>query len=254
DIISWDVISRDAASSYEHVVRLSNPYLQSRPFGLATNSTSLFVGTVPDYGLSGGVLAKIDIATNTPEWVLDGAGAGFIENHSIIGLVADDEYVYGTTSVRNGNGIPDTDGPAHLFMFDIATREKVWETQPVSSAGALYSPQLVAGWLLVADVEGINVIDPRNGQLEARHRLGPDPNSSHRPGWASAEIATIGDGERIVHCAAGAIAIVDFLSATYSLVQDDSPEGTFGNRITASRAGRVFAISQRTDVVEIDVA
>lgn len=251
DIISWDVSSRDDASRYERVVRLYSPYEQSRPFGLATNSTSLFVGTVPDYGLSGGVLAKIDVATNTAAWVLDGGGAGFVENHSIIGLVANEDYVFGTTSVRNGYGIPDTEGPAHVFMFDIETRKKVWQTEPVPSAGALYSPMLVAGWLLVADVEGINVIDPRNGRLEARHRLGPDENSSHRAGWASAEIAAVGDGRRIVHCAAGAISVTDFLSATSARVQDDSPEGRFGTRITASPSGRVFAVSQGTDIVEI---
>lgn len=251
DIISCNVAARDDASSYERLVRLSSQYQQSRPFGLATNSTSLFVGTVPDYGLSGGVLAKIDIAKSSVEWILGDAGAGFVESHSIIGLVANDEYVFGTTSVRNGYGVPDTDGPAHVFMFDITTQEKVWETTPVASAGALYSPQLVAGWLLVADVEGINVIDPRNGRLEARHRLGPDENSSHRPGWASAEIAAVGNGRRIVHCAAGAISVADFFTATSAQVQDDGPARTFGTRVSASPSGRVFAVSQETDVVEI---
>lgn len=247
DIISWDIATRDEVSSYERAVRLSTPYQQSRPFGLATNSTNLFVGTVPNYGLAGGVLAKIDVSTNTPEWVLDGEGAGFVEAHSIVGLVANDEYVYGTTSVRNGSGLPDTEGAARVFMVDIATRKKIWETEPVPDAGALYSPLLVAGWLLVADLEGINVIDPRNGRLEAQHRLGPDLNSSQRPGWASAEIAIVNDGRQIVHATAGAVSVADFLSARSARAEGEE----FGTRVATSAAGRVFVPSHGTDVVEI---
>ncbi|MFC0675705.1 hypothetical protein [Brachybacterium hainanense] len=252
DVIRWESTSRDDPSSYSQLVRLSKKYRQSRPYGMAVNSRSLFVGTVPDYGLSGGVLAAIDVETGTPTWVLDGDGAGFIGGHSIIGLTADEEYVYGSTSVRNGSGLPDTDGLAQLFMIDVATQRKIWQTAPVPGAGALYAPTFLGGWLLVADLEGIAVIDPRNGRLEVRHTLTDVPNSSQRPGWASADLVVAGD--RVVHAAAGTITIVDFRAGTASRVADAGGRAAFGSRLAASPQGRVFAISQGTDVVEIATA
>lgn len=247
DVIRWNPGSRDDPSSYDRVTRLSSEFQQSRPFGLAVNSSSIFVGTVPDYGVSGGVLTKIDVKSDAVEWVLDGDGSGFVTAHSIVGLVADEQYVYGTTSVRNGLGTPDADGPARVFMFDIATRKKIWETAPVESAGALYSPLLVAGWLLVADIEGVNVIDPRNGRVEARHRLGPAQNSAQRSGWVSAEIALIDGGRRIVHAASGAITLIDVLSATKTRAHGTE----FGTRVTVSAEGVIFTASHGTDVVAI---
>lgn len=253
DVISCDTSRRDDVSSYKRIARFSTNYNQSRPFGLATNSSSLFVGTVPNYGRSGGILAKIDTQSNTPEWVLDGGGKGFVEGHSIVGLVADDEHVYGTTSVRNGSGLDDTAGPAQIFMLDIATKKKLWQTSPIPSAGALYTPKLVAGWLLVADLEGINIIDPRTGLLEAKHQISPVLNSSQRPGWNSASLEIIGNGRQVAHCAGGTITIADFLTAASSRMEPGGEQDdNLGPRIAASPIGRLFA-ARGADVVEIEL-
>lgn len=250
DIISCDITQRDDLSSYERVARYSTKYHQSRPYGLTANTRSIFVGTVPNYGRSGGILAKIDISSNASEWVLDGGGEGFVAGHSIVGLVADDEYVYGTTSVRNGSGMADTTGPAQIFMLDITTKKKVWQTAPVPNSGALYTPKLVAGWLLVADLEGINVIDPRNGRLEASHVLSHVKNASQRPGWASASLEVIRDGRQVAHSVRGSIAIADFSSTTMTHTNTDGERHAIGPRIAASPTGSLFA-TRGTDVVEI---
>lgn len=250
DVISCDISDRDDSARYKQIARFSRRYHQSRPFGLAANSNSLFVGTVPNYGRSGGILSKIDASSNSTEWVLDGGGEGFINGHSIVGLVADDEYVYGTTSVRNGSGLADTDGPAQVFMLDIAAKKKIWQTAPVPNAGALYTPKLIAGWLLAADLEGINIIDPRTGRLEARHIISKVLNSSQRPGWASASLDIIREGRQIAHCAGGTVSIVEFLSATSSRVVAGDADGELGSRIAASPTGRLFT-ARGTDVVEI---
>lgn len=252
DVISCNTDLRDDASSYERIARFSTKYNQSRPFGLATNSSSLFVGTVPNYGRSGGILAKIETGSNTPEWVLDGSGEGFIEGHSIVGLVADDEHVYGTTSVRSGSGLADTAGPAQVFSLDLVTKKKIWQTSPIPSTGALYTPKLIAGWLLVADLEGINIIDPRTGLLKARHRTSTVLNTSERPGWASASLEVIHDGRQIAHSAGGTVTIANFLSTTISRVDAGGEHEKLGPRIAASPAGRLFA-ARGADVVEISL-
>ncbi|NKG22728.1 hypothetical protein [Paeniglutamicibacter terrestris] len=253
DIISVDSRKKNKPDGYERLSRLGYTYHQSRPFGWAVNSRNVFFGTVPDYGRSGGVLGMIDPETNKIAWVLDGGGVGFVEAHSIIGLAADDRYVYGTSSVRNGYGIPDTEGPANIFKLEIATKKKVWETAPVVSSGALYAPKLIAGWLVVADIEGINIIDPTNGKLAARHRLTDAHNADRRAGWALADIAKVGDGSKIVHSAERTITVVDFRVGTKATIGDPNGRYKFGSRLTATPSGRVFGQTDNTVLVELDI-
>lgn len=125
----------------------------------------------------------------------------------------------------------------------------MWKGSPVSDAGALYAPKLVAGWLVIADAEGINVIDPDDGVLKARHRLTAVDNSRIRPGWAAADLAVVGDGSKIVHTASGTTTVVDFQSSTKSFIGDPSKE-RFGSRLTSTPGGRVFGYTNKTVLVE----
>lgn len=110
DIIIIDHSKKDSTEGYKRLERLSRKYQQSRSFGWAANSNNVFFGTVPSSGIAGGVLDMIEPRSNRTAWILNGGGKGFIKAHSIIGLAADECFVYGTTSVRNGYGIPDTVG------------------------------------------------------------------------------------------------------------------------------------------------
>ncbi|MFL4474730.1 hypothetical protein ACIPVK_12090 [Paeniglutamicibacter sp. MACA_103] len=253
DIIGLDSRKKGRADGYVRLERLSRKYHQSRPFGWAVNSRNVFFGTVPDYGRAGGVLGMIDPRTNKVAWVLDGGGTGFVKAHSIIGLAADERYLYGTSSVRNGYGIPDTKGPAKVFKLEIATKKKIWETAPVTSSGALYAPKLIAGWLVVADIEGINIIDPANGKLVRRHRLTQARNAANRPGWANADIAQVGDGSKLVHSAKGTTTVVDFRAGTKSVIGSPRGKQRFGSRLAAAPSGRVFGYTEKTVLVELDL-
>lgn len=252
DLIRVNMDRRDDPEAYHRLIRLDHKYNQSRPFGWAANSESAFFGTVPDYGLSGGVFGKISLQDNEVDWVLDGNGNGFIDSHSIIGLVADEKFVYGTTSVRNGYGTPDTKGRSKVFKFDIANKRILWITTPVVDAGALYSPKLVGRWLIVADIEGVAVIDPNNGAMVRKHRLSDTDNSNRRPGWASADIA-LSTGGKIVHSAADVTTVVDFVSHTKSTIGSRESKHKFGYRVTALPDGRVFGVYNDTALVEFDL-
>lgn len=252
DLISFNTLDKNSADEYHLLARLATDFHQSRPFGWAKNSNRVFFGTVPDYGRSGGVLGEIDPEKNKVTWVLDGGGKGFIAGHSIIGLVADEDHVYGTTSVRNGYGLPDTEGSAYVFKFDIGTREIIWTSKPLASAGALYAPVLVANWLVVADVEGLGVIDPRSGKLVKHHLLSGTKNQEVRPGWANADIAKIGEGVRLVHTAAGTATAVDFENGTRARV-GQSTKLRLGSRLTTTPDGRVFGTIDKTTLVELEL-
>ena len=251
DIISMDSLKKDRPDGYARLDRLSRKYHQSRPFGWAENSRNVFFGTVPDYGLAGGVLGMIDPRTNKISWVLNGGGTGFVKAHSIIGLAADERYLYGTSSVRNGYGLPDTKGPAKVFKLEIATRKKIWETTPVPTARALYAPKRIAGWLVVADIEGINIIDPATGKLVARHRLTQASNVAARPGWADADLAQVRDGSKVVHSAAGTTTVVDFRAGTRSVIGSPAGKERFGSRLASTPSGRVFGYTDKTVLVEL---
>ncbi|PRA14097.1 hypothetical protein CQ010_11975 [Arthrobacter sp. MYb211] len=252
DIVSVDSNRLDSNQGYFRLERLERKYGQSRPFGWAANSKNVFFGTVPDYGRSGGVLGMISPSRNDIDWVLDGGGEGFIRAHSIIGLSADETHVYGTTSVRNGYGIPDTKGPAKIFKLEITSKRLVWVSSPIADTGALYAPNLIAGWLVVADIEGIIIIDPVDGSLVRKHRLSPTNNSQRRAGWASADIAIASDG-KIVHSAADTTTVVDFLTGTKSMIGNRESEAKFGYRLASLPTGRVFGVLNDTSLVELDL-
>lgn len=252
DIICVEMSKKVDSGRFQRIVRLDEKYNQSRPFAWAKNSRYVFFGTVPDYGASGGVIGQIDAQSNQISWVLDGKGVGFVEGHSIIGLTADEQFVYGTTSVRNGYGIPDTPGPAKIFKMDIKTKRKVWTVAPVLDVGDYYAPQLIRGWLICADVEGINVLDVRTGELVARHRLTDAENGDIRAGWARADLAILRDA-KIIYSAVGTVKVIDLDKSQYSLISDPKVKRIFGSRLTVSSAGKVYVAVDGTSLVELDL-
>ncbi|MFK0083877.1 hypothetical protein [Glutamicibacter sp. NPDC090743] len=252
DIVKIDLANRDADDSYQLLERLSRKYRQSRPFGWAANSTDVFFGTVPDYGRSGGVIGRISLQSDKISWVLDGDGEGFIGGQSIIGLVADEQYLYGTTSVRNGYGIADTEGLAKVFKFDIEAKELIWVKTPVHDTGALYSPKLLGGMLVIADIEGINIIDPLDGALLKKHDLSGTKNKYRRAGWANADIA-IAAGHRLVHSSSGTTTVVDFDDRTTATIGSKDSEYSLGSRLTSLPDGRVYGVLGASTLAELDL-
>ncbi|WP_141392904.1 hypothetical protein [Glutamicibacter sp. BW77] len=253
DIVRLNSNAKNNPEGYQRLLRLATDYEQSRIFAWAKNSKQVFFGTVPEYGRSGGVLGAIDPRTDEVSWVLDGDGEGFIRHHSITGLVADEKYIYGTTSVRNGYGLADTDGNAKVFKLDIATKKISWSVAPIAQCGALYSPKLLAGWLLVADLEGVSVLDPVSGKLLKKHRLTNSRNTSYRPGWKNADLVVVENRGKAVHTAAGTTTAIDFDSGTLATIGSPQLKSQFGTRLTVTNSGRVFANVEKTAIAELDL-
>lgn len=253
DIVRLNSNAKNNPGGYQRLVRLATDYEQSRIFAWAKNSKQVFFGTVPEYGRSGGVLGAVDPRTDEMSWVLDGDGEGFIRHHSITGLVADEKYVYGTTSVRNGYGLADTEGNAQVFKFDIETKKISWSVAPIAKCGALYAPKLLAGWLLVADLEGVSVLDPVNGKLLKKHRLTNARNTSYRPGWKNADLVVLANQGKAVHSAAGTTTVINFDSGTLATIGSPQLKSQFGTRLTVSNSGRVFANAEKTAIAELDL-
>ena len=113
---------------------------QDRPFKITSGEGKLFIGTIPDYGELGGSLTVYD-----PN---DGAGIQVYEdvvhNQAIVGLAVREGKLYGSTTVAGGLGIDPTETAAKVFVWDIATGEKLEEFVP-SIPGATAQPQMISG-------------------------------------------------------------------------------------------------------------
>ncbi|WMT40866.1 hypothetical protein RE628_27915 [Paenibacillus sp. D2_2] len=98
---------------------------QDRPFAMTRGGGRVFAGTVPDYGLRGGVLAMYDPAVGTWEVYPD-----IVSEHSIQGVAYKDGLIYGGTSIWGGLGTAPAEGPARMFIWDVAKRTKIAEFVP----------------------------------------------------------------------------------------------------------------------------
>ncbi|WP_081798108.1 hypothetical protein [Neobacillus dielmonensis] len=105
---------------------------QDRPFALESAGDLLAIGTVPDYGQLGGALAIFNPATN--DYTVH---RNIVQNQSVISLAYKDGLVYCGTSVWGGLGITPTEEEAKLFIYNMKTGEKQFETIPVPGEKAI---------------------------------------------------------------------------------------------------------------------
>ncbi|MEH7276527.1 WD40 repeat domain-containing protein [Neobacillus vireti] len=105
---------------------------QDRPFALESAGNLLAIGTVPDYGQLGGALTIFDPAAN--DYTLH---RNIVQNQSVISLAYQDGLLYGGTSVWGGLGISPTEEEAKLFVYNMETGEKQFETIPVPGEKAI---------------------------------------------------------------------------------------------------------------------
>lgn len=117
-------------------IRLFNmkEWKQDRPFatiGLESQE-QLAIGTVPGYGDLGGTLTFYDFESGTVD-----VHENIVQNQSVVSLEHKDGMIFGGTSIWGGLGVDPTEEEAKLFMWDMETGEKVFETTPVSGKKAI---------------------------------------------------------------------------------------------------------------------
>jgi len=154
------------------------PEKQSRPMAMlgVPELQKVFIGTVPEYGMLGGVLASYDIAMDSIVTHHD-----VIPNQSIVTLVYANNQVIGGTSISGGLGIEPSEMEAKLFIWDPKKDEKTFEMVPVPGATAMtgffIGPDknvwgLANGTLFVFDPVKREVIDRREifkGEYHKNH-------------------------------------------------------------------------------------
>jgi len=136
---------------------------QDRPYALCADAARsvLFIGTVPDYGRLGGLLAACDIRTgHCRVW------ENIIEDQSIVSLVSDGKLLYGGTSTSGGLGVAPRAPSAKLFCFDIESEHLLYETIPVEGCRGITGLVCASDGMLFGWAEGVLfAFDPRSQRV-----------------------------------------------------------------------------------------
>lgn len=102
-------------------------YAQERPFAFAPAGDRLAIGTIAEKGHYDGALTFLDPATGAAE-----VHVAVVSNHGVSALAANGGMLVGGTSVQP-SGVPPIESTAKLFIWDIASDQKVWEGTPVQA-------------------------------------------------------------------------------------------------------------------------
>lgn len=106
---------------------------QDRPFAIAPIGERLLaVGTVPVAGQLGGALSLYDPQTGEAE-----VFRHIVSNQSPVALVHREGLIYGGTTVWGGISKEPVEQEGKLFIFDPATKRKLFETAPVAGEKAV---------------------------------------------------------------------------------------------------------------------
>ena len=163
----------------------------NRPFEYVQGPDGrIYVACRANYGYGGGGLAWYDPQTGE-------MGVHRDLDQSVQSVAADDQYVYGGTSIRGGRGWAETTTEARLFVFSPERQRRVYETVPVPGAIAI-------GSLAVSSITGLVYGSTDTAQLFAF-----DPRVRDVVAWwtlpeAGTPMMGVPEGYGIVHLTVGA--------------------------------------------------
>ena len=116
-----------APGEFQTLFEMKKTQEQDRPYIMQYQNGLLLIGTIPDYGKTGGALAIYNPSDGTHK-----VYRNVVEKQSIVGLAMKDGIIYGSTSQRGGLGIPDHSEilptePPKVFVWDVASETKTAE-------------------------------------------------------------------------------------------------------------------------------
>jgi hypothetical protein len=115
------------AGKFTSLFEMKTEYEQDRPYIMQYADDLLLIGTIPDYGKSGGALAIYNPSDGTHK-----VYKNVVDKQSIVGLAMKDGIIYGSTSKKGGLGINENSPilptePPKIFMWDVEKEMKIAE-------------------------------------------------------------------------------------------------------------------------------
>lgn len=198
---------------------MKTEYEQDRPYIMQYQDGLLLIGTIPDYGKTGGALSIYNPSDGTHK-----VYKNVVDKQSIVGLAMKDGIIYGSTSKRGGLGIPDNspilpaDSPK-IFVWDVEKEIKIAEF--TLDIPGLNTP-MISG--LTFDKEGnlwgaadgiLFTIDTNTNQVSNYKNIYPE--ISGRGMWRPVHIKFGADGLLYTDLA-GKLTVVDHTSENWDYV------------------------------------
>jgi len=163
----------DPAKPFEQGTAEKNPELVSfqksdsswRPEAMVAGPDGkVYLGAVSGYGKLGGPLVAWDVAAKSVQQYPD-----VVTNQSVVTLTVWKQLLVGGTTIEGGGGSHPEEMEARLFLWDPATRKKIFETAPVAGAGTINDLITAANGLVygIAD-HTMFVFDPALRQIKRR--------------------------------------------------------------------------------------
>lgn len=218
---------------------------QDRPFAIESGDDKLFVGTIPDYGMHGGVLAIYDEKTDS--W---SQHRNVVKDQSIISLAYKDGLLYGGTSVWGGLGIDPVAKQAEMFIWDVEKDELV-KSFTLDIPGIDENPRMIGNLefgpdgLLWGAVDGtIFAFDTETETIVKSKMIQPSLYNSSK--WFPYRLHFAPDGLLYTTLSRKLIAI-DPETLDHKIILDD-----FINNMTVGIDGTIY-YSQKSELFKIEV-
>lgn len=112
---------------FSNLFEMKTEYEQDRPYIMKYEDDTLLIGTIPDYGKTGGALAIYNPSDGTHK-----VYKNVVDRQSIVGLAMKDGIIYGSTSTKGGLGIASGSEilptePPKIFVWDVEKEIKIGE-------------------------------------------------------------------------------------------------------------------------------
>ncbi|MFD0959047.1 cadherin-like beta sandwich domain-containing protein [Paenibacillus chungangensis] len=144
-------------------------YNQDRPFAFSDAGGLLAIGTVPIVGKLGGAISIYDPQTDSVD-----VYPQIVENESPMTLAYKDGFLYGGTTVWGGISAEPVEHNGTLFIFNMNTREKVFEVEPLPGERAITSLTFGPDGMLWGLTNGkLFTFDPTTRQVVQSKELYP---------------------------------------------------------------------------------
>jgi hypothetical protein len=105
---------------------------QIRPIDVQVHDGVLYAATAPDYGLRGGAIATVDLASGAVK-----VTRNVVQDHTMSALAFLGGKVYAGSSTEGGTGTDPIAGTAKLVQWDPATGQTVRTAEPVPGAQSI---------------------------------------------------------------------------------------------------------------------
>jgi streptogramin lyase len=204
---------------------------QSRPMAMCgvEELNKVFIGTIPEYGQNGGVLAVYDIAAGKLT-----AHHDVVPKQSISSLVYHDHQIIGGSSIFGGLGQEPEAKEASLFIWDPALDKKVFDMVPVPAARAITG--LFVGpdgniWGMAE--ETLFIFYPKERKVISTHTLFDTKDRPHHI-WRDAFFAIHPDGQ-IYGTARNCLFSLDPATKKITILRDKG-----AGLLSMDRAGRLY--------------